>query len=70
MKTHRCEGSLKAHMSIRYGRIMPIAPKVWNLCKRMNDFDYDSAYLLYCCTIDYCPFCGKQLTKQEVTTDA
>lgn len=74
MKTHRCEGSLKNHMSLRYTTVVErfsYGDLGWQLRKRDYDSEWDSTYLNWCCTVDYCPFCGMKLEKpKEVTTDA
>lgn len=56
MKTHRCQGSLEAKMSIRYG-----GGSSWWLYKPVHDFDWDTYYLNGITKINFCPFCGKKL---------
>lgn len=65
-KTHRCEGSVNANVSIRkYTRTTPIVWKEdlnkWLLQSNEFDFDYDYHYLSTIAEIKYCPFCGKRL---------
>ena len=65
IKNHRCEGSLKAHVSINYGN--PYAwynddTKIgWWLIDHPLDIEYDCVLNTPICKIEYCPFCGKKL---------
>lgn len=67
MKSHRCEGSLAAHMSIRYDDNPDCLFLSHELCWRLRrvecDYNsYDSIYLENVAQgIKYCPFCGKKL---------
>ena len=65
MKTHRCEGSLKRNISIRYCEGIIGHEKQWRLLELV--YDYNSPFdpfapdLNEVCTINYCPFCGEKL---------
>lgn len=67
MKTHRCEGSLKNELSIRYCKshegwnINKNDYIAWRLFENAYDYDYDSHYQSHIAEIKYCPFCGKKL---------
>lgn len=63
MKTHRCEGSLKAQTSIRFDKRYSFGNGniVWNLRTLSYDSEYDSTTLVSSCVISYCPFCGMKL---------
>lgn len=65
MITHRCEGSLKNQMSIRYtnqyGNFnISYDYEAWRLFKP-TDSDYGSTFLSHVSEIKFCPFCGKEL---------
>lgn len=57
MKTHRCEESLAAKISIRYEE----KTSAWWLFKPTHDLDWDTYYLSVISKIQYCPFCGEKL---------
>lgn len=62
--THRCEGSLKAYMSIRnYERIGH-----WALIDYEPDWEGNPSRYVgrRIATISYCPFCGKKLLPENV----
>lgn len=64
--THRCEGSLKNEISIRftneYGSLKISDDfKTWRLFQLEIDDDYGSMYLSHVSEIKFCPFCGKEL---------
>ena len=66
MKTHRCEGSLKNFISIRYSNkykniITEDNTEVWRLFENAYDYDYGSHYQHDIAEIKYCPFCGEEL---------
>lgn len=66
MKTHRCEGSLKNEVSIRYCRgyehwDIKGDYKTWRLFENAYDYDYGSHYQHDIAVINYCPFCGIEL---------
>ncbi len=66
MKTHRCEGSLKNKVSIRYTKKYRnfnalYDYEAWRLFKLEIDNEYDSKYLSHVSEIEFCPFCGKKL---------
>ena len=54
-QTHRCEGSLRNHLSIRGGN------GGWALIENAYDFDYMVYYAHQIALIRYCPFCGEKL---------
>ena len=64
--THRCEGSLKNEMSIRFTtqyNSLEISDDfvTWRLFRLETDYDYNSTYLSHVSEIKFCPFCGKEL---------
>ena len=66
MRTHRCEGSLKNKVSIRYSKqyrhINALYDyEAWRLFKLRIDSEYDSKYLSHISKIKFCPYCGKKL---------
>ena len=66
VKTHRCEGSLKNKVSIRYTNQYRnfntlYDYEAWRLFKLVVDSEYDSKYLSHVSEIEFCPFCGKKL---------
>jgi len=66
MRTHRCEGSLKNEVSIRYTKqyrhINALYDyEAWRLFKLRIDSEYDSKYLSHISEIKFCPYCGKEL---------
>ena len=66
MRTHRCEGSLKNKVSIRYTKqyrhINALYDyEAWRLFELRIDFEYDSKYLSPISQIKFCPYCGKEL---------
>ena len=66
MRTHRCEGSLKNKVSIRYSKqyrhINALYDyEAWRLFKLRIDSEYDSKYLSHISEIKFCPYCGKKL---------
>ena len=64
-KTHRCEGSLQAEASIRYGDPNFLISKVednnWWLGYLFDDWEYSVKYIYYIFKIKHCPFCGQKL---------
>lgn len=63
-KTHRCEGSLKNKVSIRYENpYFPLDKDVphWWLEKAEKDYEWDSYFVQALMIIKYCPFCGERL---------
>lgn len=69
MKTHRCKGSLKAEVSIRYdykytNLRLKDDYKHWRLFKSTLDNEWNK-YLLHVAEIEYCPFCGKKLEEED-----
>ena len=66
--THRCEGSLKHKLSIRFSKefnnmTIPYDFETWRLFELEIDADYDSKYLSHVSEINFCPFCGEKLMK-------
>ena len=66
MRTHRCEGSLKNEVSIRYTKQYRYINalydyEAWRLFKLRIDSEYDSKYLSHISEIKFCPYCGKEL---------
>lgn len=66
MRTHRCEGSLKNKVSIRYTKQYRYINalydyEAWRLFELRIDFEYDSKYLSHISEIKFCPYCGKEL---------
>lgn len=67
---HRCKGSLKANVSIRYGyssEFMRLQGdiKAWRLFCYEYDYDYMSMNSHHVSEISYCPYCGEKLEKME-----
>lgn len=65
MKTHRCEKSLKAKVSIRYeykyaNMSVDDDYLAWRLFELEDNYPYDP-YLSHVAEIVYCPFCGTKL---------
>ena len=66
MKTHRCDGSLKNEISIRYAKKYEnwnykddyVA---WRLFHLEHDSEWENEYLSHVTEIKYCPFCGEKL---------
>jgi len=70
LKTHRCEKSLKAEASIRYtyrSEFMrtPNDKETWRLFHYIPDFDYDTTIQYHVSEIEYCPFCGLELSEES-----
>ena len=69
MITHRCKGSLKAQIPIRYCEGIISEDKKWRLFDL--EYNYDAPYdpfspdLNEICSIKYCPFCGKELSDKN-----
>lgn len=66
MKTHRCKGSLKSELSIRYCKQYKNWDiqgdyETWRLSKAEYDSEYGVKYLSNVTEIKYCPFCGEEL---------
>ena len=66
IRTHRCEGSLKNEVSIRYTKQYRYINalydyEAWRLFKLRIDSEYDSKYLSHISEIKFCPYCGKEL---------
>lgn len=70
MKTHRCKGSLAAHIPIRHTALLdwsdyPSAKKVWRLFNLRQDEEYLCIHFDHVAVIAYCPFCGEKLSEVE-----
>lgn len=68
IQTHRCPGSLAAHVSVRYICRDYDKRKMWVL--RVPTFDYES-WIRYLDVsgpndIKYCPYCGVELHGEEI----
>ena len=68
IQTHRCNGSLAAHVSIRYVENEFSKQKMWII--RTPTFDYES-WIIYLDVsgpddIKYCPYCGVELRGEEI----
>lgn len=64
MKTHRCEGSLKAGVSIRlntYEYLSGDKKDKWELLINRYDSEWDCYHLDFVAEIKLCPFCGEVL---------
>jgi len=66
IKTHRCEKSLKAGVSIRYTYSSDFLRskddyETWRLFTYSFDSEYDVFYPVHVGEIGYCPFCGEEL---------
>lgn len=63
--THRCEGSLKNKVSIRYTKQFSCNIRhdyeAWRLFKLECGEEYDNYYLSHISEINYCPFCQVDL---------
>ena len=71
MKTHRCKGSLAAHIPIRKCRWFdwlkyPGDTIAWRLFNpREDDEVIGCVHLDHVAAIAYCPFCGEKLPEVE-----
>lgn len=67
MKTHRCKGSLKAEVSIRYDyrfklkMLRDLDYLAWRLYHYTFDGEYDCIEECHVSEIIYCPYCGEKL---------
>lgn len=68
MKTHRCEGSLKAKVSIKYCRFMDdynleedFNKLTWRLYQYIFNYDWDRYHKNHVGEIKFCPYCGEKL---------
>lgn len=67
MKTHRCEGSLKAEVSIRYDyrfqleMLRDLDYLAWRLYHYTYDSEYDYIGKCHVSEIKYCPYCSEKL---------
>lgn len=67
---HRCEGSLKAEVSIKYSTKykLPVVgdTQAWRLFINKYDSDFDAYYPIHVSEIKFCPYCSKDLEKSEI----
>jgi len=65
-ETHRCDGSLRERCPIRKFEVdeRHVWPNdgYWHLYSLQYDYEFMRDYLTHVAVIDYCPFCGKELT--------
>lgn len=68
IQTHRCNGSLAAHVSVRYIYRDYDKRKMWVLRIPETDYDWQVTFLSYRGPNDikYCPYCGSELCGQEI----
>lgn len=67
--THRCRGSLKAGISIRYGKDW-FEGNAWRMWKTITDSEGITTVLTPIAEIRFCPFCGQKLeVPEEETSD-
>lgn len=60
--THRCEGSLRSHCSVRlYHASAHRFAGEWHLWTREYDSEWDCTYMSHVARIRFCPWCGKEL---------
>lgn len=59
--THRCEESLKADISIRYGEGWFDGQNAWRMWKPVMDSEWGTTALTPIARIHFCPFCGQEL---------
>ena len=73
MTTHICNGSLKAGISIRYGKGWfdnKNAKNAWWMWKSVSDDEWNLPVLAPIAKIRFCPFCGQKLeVPKEKTSD-
>ena len=62
--THRCGGSLKASISIRYGKGW-FEGNAWRMWKPITDSEWGTTVLTPIAEIRFCPFCGQELDVPE-----
>ena len=68
--THRCNGSLKADISIRYVKGWFDRKDAWRMWKPMIDSEWSTTVLTPIAEIHFCPFCGQELeVPKEKTSD-
>lgn len=59
--THRCEGSIAAHCSLRRYH----DGRGWHLSKRDVDCEWLVEYMHHVAAVRFCPWCGKDLEEGE-----
>jgi len=68
--THRCNRSLKAGISIRYGKGWYDNQDAWRMWKTVIDDEWITTVLTPIAKIRFCPFCGQKLeAPKEKTSD-
>ena len=65
MITHRCNGSLKAGVSIRYGKGWFDNKNAWRMWEPITDSEWGTTVLTPIAKIRFCPFCGQKLEAPE-----
>ncbi len=67
MITHRCMGSLKARVSIRYekGWNFKDGRDAWWMYQPLYDYEWDTTVLTTVAEIRFCPFCGQKLEEPK-----
>lgn len=65
MITHRCKGSLKAGVSIRYGKGWYDNQNAWRMWETVSDDEWNLPVLAPIAQIRFCPFCGQELGVPE-----
>lgn len=68
MITHRCRGSLKAGISIRYGKRWYDNQNAWRMWEPVIDDEWITTVLTPVAEIRFCPFCGQKLEAPEEET--
>ena len=66
--THRCEGSWKAGISIRYVKGWLDRKDAWRMWKPITDSEWGTTVLTPITKIRFCPFCGQKLEAPEEET--
>ena len=70
MITHRCEGSWKAGISIRYEKGWSGSHNAWQMWRPLTGRGWDATVLISIAEIHFCPFCGQKLeVPKEKTSD-
>jgi wobble nucleotide-excising tRNase len=64
MMTHRCNGSRKAGIAIRYGKDC-FNRNAWRIWAPIRDDEWITTRLESIAEIRFCPFCGQELDVPE-----